>query len=162
MPATEEYWRLVSENYEAQWNFPHCLHAIDGRHCILQAPIHSGSDYFNYKQNFSIVLMGIADSNYCFLFADVGRQGRISDGDVLKNTTFWKKLQDNQLNLPSEDVLPGRQTKVPYVFVGDDAFSLQEHLMKAYLVEPKKKDPRNVFLITDFAVQDALLKTFSA
>lgn len=73
MPTTENEWRYVAENYETQWNFTHCLGAIDGRHCRLQAPIHSGSDYFNYKANFSIVLLGVADPNYCFLFADVGR-----------------------------------------------------------------------------------------
>nr|CAH7723916.1 unnamed protein product [Callosobruchus chinensis] len=60
---------------EQKSNFPDYLGAIDGKHCIIQAPIHSGSDYFNYKQNFSIVLLGIADSDYCFCL-------RISDAKV--------------------------------------------------------------------------------
>lgn len=145
MPSNAEEWRSVAENFNTQWNFPHCLGAVDGRHCILQAPIDSGSDYFNYKQNFSIVLMGIADSNYSFLFADVGCQGRISDGGVLKNSVFWKKLQNSDLNLPPEEVLGNRQTKVPYVFVGDDAFSLHEHLLKAYPVEQKKGSKKRIF-----------------
>lgn len=145
MPTTEEEWRYIAENYEAQWNFPHCLGAIDGRHCILQAPIHSGSDYFNYQSNFSIVLLGVADPNYCFLFADVGCQGRISDGGVLKNSMFWKKLQNNELHLPPDDILPNGDVKVPYVFVGDDAFSLSEHLMKGYPVEQKKGSKKRIF-----------------
>lgn len=145
MPSDEDGWRRVAENYDSQWNFPHCLGAVDGRHCILQAPIHSGSDYFNYKQSFSIVLLGIVDSNYSFLFADVGCQGRISDGGVIKNSIFWKKLQNNDLNLPSEAVLGNRQIKVPYVFVGDDAFSLHQHLLKAYPAEQKKGSKKRIF-----------------
>ncbi|CAH2003310.1 unnamed protein product [Acanthoscelides obtectus] len=145
MPTTENEWRYVAEMFEALWNFPHCLGAIDGRHCVLQAPIHSGSDYFNYKGNFSIVLLGVADPNYCFLFADVGCQGRISDGGVLKNSIFWKKLQNNELHLPPDDILPNRHVKVPYVFVGDDAFSLSEHLMKGYPVEQKKSSKKRIF-----------------
>lgn len=145
MPSTAEEWLQVAQNYEAQWNYPYCIGAIDGKHCIIQAPINSGSDYFNYKQNFSIVLLGVADADYCFLFADVGCQGRISDGGVLRNSFFWKKLQNNELNLPSEEVLANSQMKVPYVFVDDDAFSLQENLMKAYPVEQKKGSMKRIF-----------------
>ena len=90
-------------------------------------------------------MLGVADPNYCFLFADVGCQGRISDGGVLKNSIFWKKLQNNELHLPPEDIIPSRDVKVPYVFVGDDAFSLSEHLMKGYPVEQKKGSKKRIF-----------------
>lgn len=145
MPATTNEWKCVAQKFESQWNFPHCLGAIDGRHCVIQAPINSGSDYFNYKQQFSIVLLGISDSNYCFLFADVGCQGRISDGGVLKNSSFWRKLENKELNLPSPECLPSSNRKVPYVFVGDDAFSLHENLMKPYPVEQEKGSKKRIY-----------------
>jgi len=145
MPSSPEEWLQISKEYEEKWNFPHCVGAVDGKHCMLQAPINSGSDFFNYKQYFSIVLMGVADADYCFLFADVGCQGRISDGGVFKNSRLWKDIQNNGLHLPNEDNLPNRQMKVPYVFVGDDAFSLQENLMKAYPVEQSKGSKKRVF-----------------
>jgi len=72
MPTTTEQWLYIAQKFEENYNFPHCLGAIDGKHCVLQAPIKSGSDYYNYKSTFSIVLMGVADSNYCFVYADVG------------------------------------------------------------------------------------------
>ena len=90
-------------------------------------------------------MLEIADADYCVLFADVGCQGRISDSGVLKNTIFYKKLQNNELNLPSEEVLGDREMKVPFVFVGDDAFSLQDNLMKAYPVEQKKGSKKRIF-----------------
>lgn len=96
MPQNQEEWLGIAENYENTWNFPHCLEAIDSKHVQLQAPITSGSDYLNYKSTFSIVLMAVADADYNFLYADVGSQGRISDGGVFRNTSFFKKNSRQQ------------------------------------------------------------------
>lgn len=76
--------------------------------------------------------MAIVDADYNFIFADVGCQGRISDGGVFRNTTLYQKLQNNELHLPNDKSLPGRQQNVPFVFVADDAFPLQRHIMKPY------------------------------
>lgn len=73
---------------------------MDGKHVWLQAPMHSGSEYYNYKGVFSIVLFALVDGNYNFTYVDVGCQGRISDGGVFENTTFKKALNSEQLNLP--------------------------------------------------------------
>lgn len=132
MPSTEEHWLRISEEYENKWNFPHCVGAIDGKHIQLQSPIGSGSDFFNYKSHFSIVLMALVDADYNFLYADVGCQGRISDGGVFKNMSLYKKLEANTLKLPPPKNLPGRDKNVPYVFVADEAFQLSCNIMKPY------------------------------
>ncbi|KAJ8895358.1 hypothetical protein PR048_000690 [Dryococelus australis] len=69
-------WKEISKTFEIDWDLPHCVGALDGKHILLQAPAHSGSDFYNYKSNFSIVLLELVDGNYNFLFADVGCQGR--------------------------------------------------------------------------------------
>lgn len=86
---------------------------MDGKHIILQSPKCSGSDFFNYKGFFSIVLYAVVDANYNFIFADVGVQGRISDGGVFKNTVIHHKMQNNRLGLPPAKPLPNRQKKCP-------------------------------------------------
>jgi len=43
MPFDKDEWKKVSVAFDENWNFPHCLGSIDGKHIILQAPIKSGS-----------------------------------------------------------------------------------------------------------------------
>ncbi|CAH2011284.1 unnamed protein product [Acanthoscelides obtectus] len=116
MPKNQEEWLQIAEGFEKRWNFSHCLGSIDGKHCILQAPANSGSDYFNYKSTFSIVLLALVDYDYNFLFADVGCQGRISDGGVFAHTSFCKKLYAGTLKLPEESILPGRTENMENAF----------------------------------------------
>nr|CAI5856995.1 unnamed protein product [Callosobruchus analis] len=144
-PSTEEEWLSIAEEFKDKWNFPNCVGAIDGKHCIIQAPIKSASNFFNYKSTFNIVPMAVLDANYNFIFADVGCQGRISDGGVFRNTIFNQKLQNNELNLPGDQNLPGRQQTMPFVFVADDAFPLQRHIMNPYAGTHAKGAPKRIY-----------------
>ena len=67
-----------------------------------------------------------------FLYIDVGRNGRMSDGGVFANTPIYEKLQSNDLRLPPDKPLPGREKPIPHLIVGDDAFPLKTYLMKPY------------------------------
>lgn len=80
--GTADYEQVAKRFYEI-WKFPHCIGALDGKHCRIKCPAHSGSMYFNYKKTFSIVLQGVADDHYKFLFIDVGGFGKQSDGEPL-------------------------------------------------------------------------------
>lgn len=84
------------------------------------------------KKTFSIVLMALVDSNSNFLMVDVGANGRVSDGGVFSNSRFFKKLENEDLNLPSpRPVIPG-QEPLPYVIVSDAAFALRVNIMKPF------------------------------
>lgn len=132
LPGSEAEWLAIERKFEEKTNFPHCLGSIDGKHVVLQAPFNSGSDYYNYKGTFSIVLLAVVESDYKFIFANVGCRGRISDGGVFKNTSFYKKLVNNELNLPSDMPLLEQRIPMPYVFVADDAFPLLKNILKPY------------------------------
>ncbi|XP_049813146.1 putative nuclease HARBI1 [Schistocerca nitens] len=145
LPATAEEWLKIAKEYEEKWNFPRCLGAIDGRHIDIVAPPNSGTVYFNYKERFSIVLLAIADANYRIIYADVGTLGRISDGGVLKDTTFYKMLETKTLNIPPSTPLPGRSKPVPYVFVADEAFGLEENIVKPFPGLHEKNSWQRIF-----------------
>ncbi|CAI6364172.1 unnamed protein product [Macrosiphum euphorbiae] len=106
---------------------------MDGKHVVIEAPILSGSDFYNYKGTFCIVLFAIVDPNYNFIYVNVGCQGRISDGGVFKSTGFQKLMENSTLNLLDKRALPGRDKLSPYVFVAYDAVPLSPNIiMKPY------------------------------
>ena len=93
-------------------------------------------------QVLSIVLLAIVDYDYKFLYVDVGCQGRISDGGVYRNSTFYKALENGSLHLPDPVPLPGSDNPqwifdkcnepIPYVLVADSPFPLGRHCMKPF------------------------------
>ncbi|CAH1379989.1 unnamed protein product, partial [Tenebrio molitor] len=100
-PRTEQEWLKIETDFQEVWNFPHCVGSLDGKHIRIVPPPGSGSYFYNYKGFFSIVLMACVDANYKFLMVDVGVNGRVSDGGVIEQTTFYNKLQNSNLKLPN-------------------------------------------------------------
>lgn len=105
---------------------------MDGKHVAIQKPSGSGSSYYNYKHFFSVVLFAIVNANYEFMYVHIDTNRSVSDGAILQHTKFYEKLMTNELNLPQPCPLPGTNTFVPYVFLGDSAFAISKHLMKPY------------------------------
>jgi len=122
IPKTEQEWLAVAKQYQALWNFPHSVGAIDGKHVVLQCPRTSASEYFNYKNSFIIVLFALVDANYNFMFVDVGCQGRISDSSVFTNTELY--VETKKVCLPQPVPLNGREKSVPYFFLLEMKLSL--------------------------------------
>ena len=105
---------------------------MEGKHILIEAPAYSGTEFFSYKGTFSIVLSGVVDATYKFLYVNVGCQGCISDGGIFWSTAFHKLVEDCSLNLPQNCVLPGRGKVIPHVFVAGDVFPLSPNTMKPY------------------------------
>lgn len=85
---TAESWRRNAEAFAEKWNFPNCIGSIDGKHFRITCPNNTGSQFFNYKEFHSIVLLAIVDAHYKFVAIDVGSYGREGDAG-------WYLLCDN-------------------------------------------------------------------
>jgi hypothetical protein len=68
---TENYLKRISEDFLTEWDFPHTIGAIDGKHVNIKCPNNSGNSFFNYKKNFSIILMAVSNAHYNFTYLDV-------------------------------------------------------------------------------------------
>ncbi|XP_045775421.1 uncharacterized protein LOC123874228 [Maniola jurtina] len=145
MPNTHGEWLSVARSFMQKWNVPNCVGALDGKHIRILCPTNSGSEFFNYKSYFSIVLLALIDANYNFLYVDIGCQGRISDGGVLRNSTLFDMIRDGTLSLPQAIPLQGRNTPVPFYFIGDDAFPISQNIIKPFFGYHAKGSPERVF-----------------
>ena len=74
---------------KTKWDSPHCMNAVDGKHIDI---IGCGmvSQYYHWKGTNSIVHLLVDGSSYEVTWADVGINGRISDGGVLKRSKMVK------------------------------------------------------------------------
>lgn len=133
MPApTMDEWKRIANDFYKKWNFPNCLGCIDGKHIRIKCPKETGSQYFNYKGYFSIVLQGISDANYKFIAVEVGAYGKQSDGGTFSDSNVYQRLETNTFNIPKNEIIPSTDISVPFVLLGDDAYPLKTFLLKPY------------------------------
>ncbi|XP_050028274.1 putative nuclease HARBI1 [Dermacentor andersoni] len=121
-PSTQR-WRDIAEEYYDKWDFPNTIGSIDGKHFAIKCPNKSGSDFYNYKGFYSLIMLAIADANYRFIMVDIGAQGRYSDASFFKRSPLQAVFEEGALGLPSN------MSKWPPCLVGDAAFPLRTYLV---------------------------------
>ncbi|XP_068219245.1 uncharacterized protein, partial [Palaemon carinicauda] len=131
-PTSVAKWQIIAREFESRWNFPNCVGAVDGKHVCITPPPDCGSYFWNYKGYNSLVLLGVVNVNYEFTMADIRTNGRVSDGRVIENTEFGKRLSNKRPNIPDDTTPVNSNCRLPYVFVGDEAFALRPNFMKPY------------------------------
>ena len=124
-PESTEDWLRIAEGFQDEWNFPHCIGAVDGKHICMECPRNGGSAFYNYKNFHSMVLMAVCDANYCFTMIDLGGFGRGNDASILNESEFGQAFEKYQskLNIPSPELV--ENLMLPYVLLGDDIFGLK-------------------------------------
>ena len=89
-----------------------------------------GSNYYNYKGFYSIMLMAICDSKYRFIYTDMGSYGRDNDASIFARSDVYQLFESNSINVPPPEPILGKDT--PYFLIGDEIFALKPWLMKPY------------------------------
>ncbi|KAK3916693.1 Protein ALP1-like [Frankliniella fusca] len=131
-PITRDFWRQKAAEFECMWQFPNCVGALDGKHCVFQKFPTRGSEFYNYKGSHSVVLLALCDAKYKFIIVDIGARGREHDGGVFSSSDFGKLFISHRLQFPHFTYRESIDDTLPYVIVGDGAFPLHQHLMKPF------------------------------
>nr|XP_027224553.1 protein ALP1-like [Penaeus vannamei] len=132
LPATSEEWQDVAKAFYNLWNFPLCLGALDGKRVLVKKTANCGSGDFDNKVHHNIIMLGLVDANYQFLYVSVGEKGLASDSSVWDRCSLQEDIENQSIQIPPISALPNTTTKSPYVIVGDDGFPLKTYLMKPY------------------------------
>lgn len=99
-------------------------------------PDGAGTEYFNQKGSNSIVLLSACDASYSYTLVDIGAMGRRSDGGIFGDSEFGIALESDAMDLPPpRQINDSNNFDFPFVFVGDEAFSLTHYMMRLF---PKK------------------------
>ena len=133
MPKTEEEYRVKITDMEELWQFPCCWSAIDGCHIPIKCPpggLESSKEYHNFKNFYSIILMGMVDAQYRFVWGSCGFPGNSHDAIIFQSTQFWTDMQENHVIPQIGKDIAG--VLVPPLVIGDSAFPCQTWLMKPY------------------------------
>ena len=130
-PTDSEDWKKIEERFRNRWNVPHAVGAFDGKHIAIEKPKRSGSEYFNYKGYFSLVLLALIDADYKFPWVNTGASWSSSDAQVFNRSKLKRRIENRTLGLPPEPLGPGGPD-LHYFLLVDDAFALMPWLVKPY------------------------------
>lgn len=91
--------------------------------------------------------MAICDANYCFTYVDIGAQGKYGDSSVFRHSTFYKKLENDSLNIPKPRPLPGDNINqsLPFVIVSDEAFGVSRSILRPYARSNLNRKKKKIF-----------------
>ena len=131
-PTDPEDWRKTEEKFRNRWNDPHAVGALDGKHIAMTKPKKSGSEYFNYKGYFSLVLLPLVDAEYKFLWVNVEASGSSSDAQIFNRSKLKRKIENGTLGLPPPEPMGPGGPDLHYFLLGYDASVLMPWLVKPY------------------------------
>ena len=104
--------------------FFHSVGALDGKQIAIKKPKKSGSEYFNYKGHFSLVLLALVDADYKFLWVNVRASGSSSDAEIFSHSKVKRRIENGTLGLPPPEPLGPGGPDLHYFLLGDDTFAM--------------------------------------
>ena len=139
-PSSKEVWLHISARFDDTWNFPHCFGAIDGKRIRKECPEMTGICYYNNKGFYSIVLLAVCDSNYCFTLFNLRHYGSNSDSEVLAKSKIGETIEGRELDIPAPSTyMTCDFDPLPYFLVGDEIFPMKTWLMRPHPGKLTKK-----------------------
>ena len=121
-PLTNREVLATRETFDDLTDLPNVVAAIDGTHDKIKTPKESGPDYFSRLQQHDVVVEAVADGEKRFLDVAAGFPGSMHDSRVLRNSSLYQRITNNELLLGPTERVAGREIRP--VLLGDSAYPL--------------------------------------
>ena len=121
-PTTKEQILRTASAFDEAHEFPDVLRRVDGSHIPIVALMEHHDDYWCYKKFYSIILIGVCDTERRFTYFNIGSPGREPEGGVYKRCALPELVKN------FEQVMASQR----YHILGDSAFALTAGLMKPF------------------------------
>lgn len=79
------------------------------------------------------------DANCKFIFVDIGSYGKEGDSGIFNKSSISQMISTGEY-FPSPEKLPNSNVSLPLVHIGDEAFRLDQHMMRPYSKIEARKD----------------------
>lgn len=122
-PSSLDDFKECALDMEELWQFSLAFSALDGCHIPIKMPsgrAESAKEYHNFKNFYSIVLMGMVDAKMRFIWASVGCPGSNHDSIIFRSTNLFTKLMEGYILPTYTKLVEG--VKVPFMILADSAF----------------------------------------
>lgn len=94
----------------------------------------------------TVALIAIVDANYNFLYVNVNYKGHLPCTNVFQKSGLYEELKIGTFKIPSPEVLvKPSQTKVPYMFITNNACNLSKYTIKPYESLTGETKLKNIF-----------------
>ena len=123
---------------EKQMECPHAVGALDGKHTAIKKPKKSGTEYFNYKGDFSLVFLALVDCKFLWV-KNAGASESSSDAQIFNHNKLKRRIENGTLGLPPPEPLGPGRPDLHYFLLGDDVFALMPWLVMPYS-RPEKRE----------------------
>lgn len=131
LPTTVNEMQEKVAQYELKYCMTQAFGCIDGTHIPIRAPLKDSSDYFNYKQFFSLNVQAVCDYKGLFMDVECRWPGSAHDAKVYANSKVSHKLRSGDLPKTFNTLVPNFR-KVPNYLIGDPAYPLTPTCIKEF------------------------------
>lgn len=155
--SKEEVQKVIAE-FEHISLFPHVAGALDSTHVKIIAPKQNKYDFLGKKNFYSVLVLGVADSNCKFIHISAGCPGSVGHAQMLRDSALQRDIESGVvLNAPDRVI---EDAAVRPLLVGNSYFDLRPWLMKPYVQAPNITSSQSTFNEALSSAREKIVQSF--
>lgn len=157
-PKSEAEVQKVIGEFEHISLFPHVAGALDSTHIKIIAPKQNKYEFLGKKNFYSVLVLGVADSNCKFVHISAGCPGSMGHAQMLRDSALQRDIKDGVLLKAPVRVIDGVAVKP--LLVGNSYFNLMPWLMKPYAQAPNVTSSQSTFNEALGSAREKIVQSF--